>query len=137
MKDDCRCAPHILIVDDEVAITYVFKRYFEREGYRISVAYDGASALALSKSDPVDGLITDFRMPGMNGQELLLRLQETNPAIPAIIVSAYPDEIGAKPNNTRVLAKPVEPARLIRCLKELLADAATITNLRRSGGQGQ
>jgi CheY-like chemotaxis protein len=125
MKDETRTR-HVLIVDDEVAIAYVFQRYFELRGFRVSAAYDGNAALAISESDTIDALVTDFRMPGMNGQELIERLRQTAPHLPAIIVSGFGSEISERPAGVRVIGKPVEPAYLVECVREMIADADTV-----------
>ncbi|GIZ49998.1 response regulator [Noviherbaspirillum aridicola] len=126
---DKHAASHILIVDDEDAIAYVFRRYFELHGFRVSVADDGESALAFVRSDPIDALVTDFRMPGMNGQELIARLRQADPHLPALIVSGYGNEISASLPGVRILGKPVDPAYLVACVREMLADAATVRGL--------
>jgi CheY-like chemotaxis protein len=113
---------HILIVDDEVAITYVFERFFMSQGYRVTVANDGHSALQLTESDPVNGMVTDFRMPGMNGLELVRRIRERQPGLPAIIVSAYPSEITLVDSNTKVMSKPVSSSILLQSMKSMLGD---------------
>src|SRR5579875_1821417 len=118
MKDE-NAVRHVLIVDDEMAIVYVFQRYFELRGFRVSVAYDGSSALAIGESESIDALVTDFRMPGMNGQELVRRLRQTAPDLPAIIVSGFSSEIDACLPAVRVMGKPVEPAHLVECVKEM------------------
>ena len=120
---------HVLIVDDEAGIVYVFRRYFELHGFRVSVAYDGTSALALSEDDPVDALVTDFRMPGMNGQELVERLKQSAPRLPAVIVSGYSSEISVNHPDVRVIGKPVEPLYLVSCVNQLLDDADTVRGL--------
>lgn len=132
MKDR-RAAKHVLIVDDEAGIVYVFRRYFELHGFRVSVAYDGPSALALSDSDPVDALITDYRMPGMNGQELVERLRQRAPGVPAVIVSGYGSDITVSRPDVVVLDKPVEPLFLVSRVNQMLDDAETVRGLHDSG----
>ena len=132
MKDKQE-AKHILIVDDEMAIAYAFRRYFELHGFHVSVAYDGNSALAIGKTEPIDALVTDFRMPGMNGQELVERLRQTAPNLPAIIVSGYSSEISVRFPGVRIIRKPVEPLYLVDCIREMLADAETVRCLQGTG----
>jgi CheY-like chemotaxis protein len=114
---------HILVVDDQEMIADSFKRYLEHNGYRVSMAYDGISALDVAKHDPIDALITDFRMPGMNGQELLAELRKLQPELPAILVSAYTGEIAQDINrNTKLFSKPVILNRLLTTLSEMLSE---------------
>ena len=105
-------AQHILLVDDEEAIVYVFKRYLERAGYRVTAALDPQQALAIGSAGGIDLLVTDFRMPGMSGTELLARLHERHPGLPALIVTAYGAEIEAAP-GVRVLSKPLPSQELV------------------------
>jgi len=106
---------HILLVDDEEAVRYVFERYLGLLGYRITPACDGAEALALHRADPADLVITDFRMPVMDGGELLAQLRRAEPDLPAILISANPLDAGPLPAGVRCFAKPVS--------MPLLADA--------------
>jgi CheY-like chemotaxis protein len=128
MKDK-QGAKHVLIVDDEMAIVYVFQRYFELHGFRVSAAHDAESALSLAQVEPIDVLVTDYRMPGMNGGELVARLKEIKPDLPAIIVSGYSNEISTSPPGVRILGKLVEPTILVTSVREMLADVETARNL--------
>jgi two-component system chemotaxis response regulator CheY len=110
---------HILLVDDEEALRYVFERYLSILGYRVTTARDGVEALRLYRAGPVDLLITDFRMPHMDGGELLRRVRAIDPALPAILISANPVDAGALPGNVRLFAKPVS--------MQLLADTVAAT----------
>ena len=62
----------ILVVDDDAAVRQVTARVLEREGYRVLQAGEGAEALRVARehSGPLDLLLTDVVMPGMNGREL-------------------------------------------------------------------
>jgi len=111
---------HVLVVDDEEAITYIFRRYLEAAGYRVSTAQDGVEALALFDTEEVDALVTDARMPRMNGQELIAQLRPRHPGLPIAVVSAYPMEIGPSTQRLRVLSKPIEGAALVAAVGELL-----------------
>jgi CheY-like chemotaxis protein len=98
---------HILIVDDEEAVGYVFERYLAIKGYRVSVAYSGEQALQAWRADRPDLVITDYKMPGMNGDELLRRLRALDPALRAIMISANPIDVGPILDDVRFFPKPV------------------------------
>jgi CheY-like chemotaxis protein len=121
---------HILIVDDAEPIAYAFQRYFENYGYRVTVAYDAPTALEKGSKEFLDGIITDFRMPEMNGEELIARLRQIMPDIPAILVSAYANEIGAIDHCTRIVNKPIDPAILLKTMSEMLMEAKANKKLR-------
>jgi CheY-like chemotaxis protein len=98
---------HILIVDDEEAVGYVIQRYLTIKGYRVSVAYSGEQALLAFRAERPDLVITDYKMPGMHGDELLHRLRALDPALPAIMISANPIDVGPVLAGVAFFAKPV------------------------------
>ena len=59
----------ILLVDDEVEITEINKRYLTQAGYEVNVAHDGQEALELFQKYSIDLIITDIMMPNMDGYE--------------------------------------------------------------------
>lgn len=121
---------HVLVVDDEIPIAYVFQRYLERAGFRVTTAHDAETAFELSRHDPVDALITDFRMPGLSGAQLVQRMREVQPHLPAIIVTAYGHEIALNNVPALLLHKPIDPVSVVARIKDLLADAQTAANFR-------
>ncbi|WPD25005.1 MAG: sigma-54 dependent transcriptional regulator [Candidatus Electrothrix scaldis] len=86
--------PRILIVDDELSMRDFLKILFENEGYEVTVAADAASALDFADKEPFDIAITDIRMPGMSGLDLLAELKHRFPALPVVMITAYasPDD---------------------------------------------
>jgi two-component system chemotaxis response regulator CheY len=105
--------PRVLVVDDEEAITYIFERYLSLAGYDVAVANNGRDALRAFQSRRADLVITDFRMPGMDGGELIDRLRDVAPDLPALLISANPIDIGTMPDGVRFFAKPVSMADLL------------------------
>ena len=90
-----RILPRILIVDDELSMRDFLKILFESEGYEVTVVPDAATALDLAvNNDPFDLVMTDIRMPGMNGLELLTELKQRFPDLPVVMLTAYasPDD---------------------------------------------
>lgn len=111
---------HILVVDDEEAVGYVFERYLAIKGYRVSVAYSGEQALERFRLDRPDLVITDYKMPGMNGDELLRRLRALQPGLPAIMISANPVDVGPCLDQVRFFPKPVSLETLVGHLDAVL-----------------
>jgi CheY-like chemotaxis protein len=107
---------HILVVDDEEAVGYVFERYLAIKGYRVSVATSGGQALAAFEADRPDLVITDYKMPGMNGDELLRRLRAIAPGLPAVMISANPIDVGPTLDGVRFFPKPVSLETLVEHL---------------------
>ncbi|MCP3968612.1 MAG: sigma-54-dependent Fis family transcriptional regulator [Lentisphaerae bacterium] len=79
----------ILVVDDESSIIEVLSSLLTRNGYDISSASNGTIALNLLKDNAFDLLITDMRMPGMNGLELLKSAKKLQEHLAVIVMSAY------------------------------------------------
>jgi CheY-like chemotaxis protein len=115
--------PRILVVDDEEAILYVFERYLSIAGYDVSVANNGFEAVRAGEAGPLDLLITDFRMPGMNGIEVIHALRRLQPGLPALVISGNPIEAGTMPEGVRFLNKPVSMSDLITRIPALVARA--------------
>jgi CheY-like chemotaxis protein len=82
--------PHlVLCVDDELIGLKVRKILLERAGYRVLTAPDGSAGLEVFSREPVEAVILDYSMPGMNGGEVASRMREVKPGIPILLLSAY------------------------------------------------
>src|SRR4051812_7109907 len=84
-----KAAPLILLVDDDAAITTVLGSLLKQEGLAVLTAGSGAEALALLEKQPIDVMVTDLRMPGVDGMALLRRVAHTSPEVPVIVLSAH------------------------------------------------
>ncbi len=82
----------ILVVDDETAILNSLRRVLQNLCYEVVSADNGIKALELMAGQPIDLVISDMRMPGMDGYELLSRVKELYPNTVRIILSGYADE---------------------------------------------
>ena len=101
----------VLVIDDEAAVRMAMRRWFERQGWTVDEAVDGAQGLALLLAAPADdtyGLVLcDLRMPGMSGIELHERVAEQRPGVLARIVYATGDTAG--PETAAFLARVERP----------------------------
>ncbi len=79
----------ILVVDDEVNLRRVLGAVLERAGYDVLVAGDGNEGLAVLANHHIDVVVTDLRMPGLDGMALLREAQRIDPDIPVILLTAY------------------------------------------------
>jgi len=113
----------ILIVDDEVDTGDILSLRLERRGLIPAVASSGEAALAYLKDNPVDIVLLDLKMPGMDGFEVLKHIREDLPDVSVIILSGHADldaaargmELGAffyllKPVNLEELCHKIEDA---------------------------
>ena len=78
----------ILLVDDETGILDSLRILFRGEGYEVMTALGGAEALEILSEDRPDLVVTDIRMPGVSGLEVLARTREVDPEIPVILMTA-------------------------------------------------
>jgi len=81
--------PLILCIDDEALGLKIRKAVLEKEGYRVLTALDGSSGLTLFKDEPVEGVILDYYMPGMDGGEVATAMRRQRPEVPILLLSAY------------------------------------------------
>lgn len=79
----------ILIVDDEINIRFVLSAMLKKEGYAVASAADGLEALQFLKTGRIDVVVTDLKMPHLDGMGLLNRITEQFPEVPVIIITAY------------------------------------------------
>lgn len=114
----------ILVVDDDVKILKVIKRFLEREGYEISTASSGAAAIKVIPVQQPDLLILDLMMPNISGSKVIEYLAETNQSLPVIVLSAKGDT-GDRINGLNMgvddyLSKPFSPLELMLRIKAVL-----------------
>ncbi len=109
----------LLIVDDEPTLLDLLSRYLGRLGYEVKTCGDAREALALFQAQPerFSMAITDLSLAELNGEELIERMRQVRPGLPAIITSGYPHvPSGAgvgflqKPFLPKMLAEAVERA---------------------------
>jgi CheY-like chemotaxis protein len=79
----------VLCVDDEAVGLRVRKILLERAGYQVLTAADGYMGLELFTTQPVEVVVLDYSMPGMHGGEVALKMRQTKPDIPILLLSAY------------------------------------------------
>ena len=79
----------LLIIDDEKNIREGLAANFEMEGYNVKLAEDGQSALDLIAKGDIDLVITDLRMPGVSGEEVLRKVATETPGIPVIVLTGH------------------------------------------------
>ena len=124
MKTAPSPTPHILIVDDNRDGLLVRRSLLEEIGYRVQIAGNGEEGLKLFEHHPFEVVVTDYKMPHMNGVELIERLRRVNPNARVVLLSGFVDPLGLTEENTGadiVLAKSAhEPVQLVRAVKRLV-----------------
>ncbi|MDC0708595.1 response regulator [Stigmatella sp. ncwal1] len=115
----------ILIVDDEVQVASALRRLFRREGFAVEVALNGEEALEKLNSFQADLVISDFRMKGMNGAELLERVLRVSPRAVRILLSGHADLWSSAPSSaaqavSHFISKPWDDDHLVARVRTLL-----------------
>ena len=82
--------PSILVVDDELLIRDLLYDFFNNQGWQIVVAENGKKALELLKGQSFDLVLSDIKMPELDGLSLTARLHETHPDLPVILMTGFP-----------------------------------------------
>jgi two-component system alkaline phosphatase synthesis response regulator PhoP len=80
---------YVLVVDDEGAIRYSISKTLQRVGYQVHTAENGEKALEMMEHQDYDVVLTDIRMPGISGVELLARIKEIAPDAVVILLTGY------------------------------------------------
>lgn len=81
--------PLVLIVDDDAAVCWALRQVLSEDGFAVEVAADGLAARRLARRHRPDLVITDLRMPGGNGLDLLAALRKDAPTVPVVLTTAY------------------------------------------------
>ena len=112
----------IAIIDDEVDLVNLFKEALEMNGYEVCTYTDSVNAFEkLQTNLEIYGLvISDFKMPLMNGNILCTRLMDINPKLKVILISAYQD-VECDTSKFTFLQKPIPIAVLLKTVKVILA----------------
>ncbi len=110
----------ILLVDDDPEVIWALGRYFARIGFPVTTCGDGAEALSLLESRHFDTVITDIRMPRLNGLEVVDWLRENRPGVKVVVMTAFGGpsirQLSIRKGAILYLEKPVEPELLAQVL---------------------
>ena len=116
--------PRLLVVDDEETQRGMLKSILERAGYHVVTAADGREALDLLEEANFDLVLTDQRMPVLDGLELLKRVNELPVGLPVVLMTAYGSVSSAveamKHGAADYLTKPFEKDELLLVVKKVL-----------------
>lgn len=96
MTDTDRSNSRILVVDDELVVVSLVKEALEEDGYNLSMATNGKEALAAMEQQEFDLIISDIRMPKMDGIELVSKARQIQPGISVIFMTAFANLDSAK-----------------------------------------
>lgn len=141
--------PRVLIVEDDVAMAALLEEALEREGFRVSVAANGAAALATTERGAFDAIVLDREMPDADGLNLLAYFRHRAPSTPILLLTAFGGPLVAaaalRRGACRYFEKPVRLEQIVAAIRAALehpgAGAAegavgpALAEIRSSGGQ--
>lgn len=103
---------HILLIDDEPAQITSIKLFLKRRDYMVSSANSGQDGINIVKDGNIDLVFTDYRMPAMNGLEVVQSINKLNPELPVVVITAFSDIKDAvqvmKEGAFDYLSKPIQ-----------------------------
>ena len=115
----------VLVLDDEPAVAKVLGALLAQAGYRVVVETDGERALARVGAERVDAVLTDLRMPGMDGLTVLGRCRRLQPDLPVVILTAHATVSSAiealRAGATDFMLKPVDRDELLYTMSKALS----------------
>lgn len=117
--------PILLIVDDEARILSALRRTLRREGYEILTAETAAEALRWLEERPVDAVLSDHKMPGMSGDQLLDEVARRRPQAVRMLITGWTRELPPQRLEQlgvcALIAKPWDDVKLKATLRRALA----------------
>jgi two-component system response regulator GlrR len=117
--------PTVLVVDDDADLLQLLTLRLRRAGFTVQTASSGAEALKRLADRPPSAVITDLRMDGIDGLELLTEIESRYPVLPVVLLTAHgtiPDAVKATRRGAYAfLTKPIDDSELIACLRRATA----------------
>ena len=114
----------ILIIDDDVDICTLLKRYLERQDYKVITAFKGVDGIKLALEEDIDIVLTDFRLPDKDGFEILKEIKYKKRDLPIIVITGYSD-VSQAVQSIRLgafeyVTKPIYPEEILGKIEEAL-----------------
>src|SRR6516225_12282049 len=130
----------ILLIEDDPAIVVTLRRLLAEEGHQVEVENRGDTGLERARSNPFDAVITDMKLPGLNGLELVRELHSSCPRLPIILITAHGTTETAieatKSGAYDYLLKPFEMPEFIELVEKALKSSRLMTEAVELGGTG-
>jgi two-component system cell cycle sensor histidine kinase/response regulator CckA len=113
----------VLIVDDEPLVRRAVRGILERGGYKVLESVDGIEGLETftQQRESIDLVLLDQSMPGLSGDQVLLKLMEMAPQLPVVLLSGLPGPAARLGHATAVLTKPADAATLLCTIRDGIA----------------
>jgi CheY-like chemotaxis protein len=113
----------VLIVDDEPLVRRAVRGILERGGYQVLESVDGIDGLErfTQERDRIDLVLLDQSMPGLSGDQVLLKLMDLAPHVPVVLLSGMPGPAARLGHATAVLTKPADATTLLCAIRDGIA----------------
>jgi nitrogen regulation protein NR(I) len=135
-----KAAAKILLIEDDPGIVMTLRRVLMEEGYQVVVEKRGDSGLSLARTDSFDVVITDMKLPGLSGLEIVQLLHAAKPRLPIILMTAHGTTETAiqatKSGAYDYLLKPFEIPEFIELVERALASSRLMTEPVELGAPG-
>jgi DNA-binding response OmpR family regulator len=119
--------PRILVIDDDVKLRELIRRFLERAGYEVLIAENGDDALEMQRQTPADLIITDIFLPGKEGTEIIMDLSLEFPQAKVIAISGGGNvadidflQLAQNLGALKTFQKPFKQEELLAAVEELL-----------------
>ena len=120
--------PSVLVIDDDPDMRQVLSDFLQRSGYRVVEAANGREGIFAAESEPIDAVILDKEMPGMNGLDVLSFFRHRCPRLPIIFITAFGGRDDEDESRRRgawlYLEKPFRVAMVVEAVQSVLERAA-------------
>jgi len=122
--------PTIYVVDDDAGVLGSLRFLLETDGFQVRTFRSGAALLNADRPTGADCLVIDYKMPDMNGIDLVGQLRRNDIAAPVILITGYPDENistrAAAAGVEHVLLKPLLEDSLVKHIRGAIHDAVSL-----------
>ncbi len=134
ITDNADNGPRVLHIDDDAMPLSLFKRFFERRGYRVAAYTDSRAALDALRADPAafDLVLTDYNMPGLSGLEVVREVQMIRSDLPVVVLSGFIDEAlhaQAGAAGVRALISKADPVETIYEAVQRLVQTSSVKSV--------
>ena len=113
----------ILVVDDEPSVGNTIKMLLQFDGHEVEATHNSRDALAMFEPDRFDLIITDYAMPGMNGNQLAAAIKADAPDQPVIMITGHAGTLPPSPSVDFIIGKPFRLEHLREAIAKVMLQA--------------
>ena len=113
------------MVDDEPSVAHTVKMLLQFDGHEVEASHNSGDALAMFEPDRFDLVITDFAMPGMNGNQLAAAIKADAPDQPVIMITGHAGTFSPSPSVDFIIGKPFRLEHLREAIAKVLPAASS------------